>query len=311
MKRKVEYVLLQDKAEWRTLGLIVACYLCSGLLIMNPMALPLWLQMLAFIPLVTLHSSLQHECMHAHPFKSTALNDAVICFPLGAFISYFRFKAAHITHHRDCRLADPYEDPESWYQDPQAWANKQPWLQRIFELNNTLVGRMLLGPAISIVGFADYEIKNGGWKVLFIWLGHYGAVGLTCFAIMQWADMPVWAYLVCCYFGYSLLMIRTYLEHQAHESIRERTVIIEDKGFFSYLFLNNNLHVVHHAYPKLAWYQLPTFFQRNRKHFLAMNKGYYFSSYLEIFKRFAFSRKEPVAYPINRASSLEGVSSDG
>jgi hypothetical protein len=42
--------------------------------------------------------------------------------------------------------------------------------------------------------------------------------------------MPVWAYLLAAYLGWSLLKIRTYLEHRAHEAARARTVIIESRG---------------------------------------------------------------------------------
>ena len=34
-------------------------------------------------PLVTLHSSLQHEALHGHPTRSAALNEALVFPPLG------------------------------------------------------------------------------------------------------------------------------------------------------------------------------------------------------------------------------------
>ena len=61
--------------------------------------------------------------------------------------------------------------------------------------------------------------------------------------------MPVWAYLLAAYLGWSLLKIRTYLEHRAHEAARARTVVIESRGPLALLFLNNNFHVVHHMHP--------------------------------------------------------------
>ena len=69
--------------------------------------------------------------------------------------------------------------------------------------------------------------------------------------------MPVWAYLLAAYLGWSLLKIRTFLEHRAHEAARARTVIIEDRGPLALLFLNNNFHVVHHMHPGVPWYRLP------------------------------------------------------
>ncbi|WP_419904342.1 fatty acid desaturase [Kiloniella sp.] len=288
---------MRDKAEWRTLALIIVCYLSLGLLLVAPLELPILLQILLVIPLITLHSSLQHECIHGHPFTSQKLNDAIVFMPIGVLLPYFRFKASHIKHHQNASISDPYEDPESGYQDMKIWEKRPNWVQKIFEFNNTLSGRMLIGPALSFVGFSIAEMGSGDRRVIGTWLIHFVISGLVLLSVFYWSTMPIWAYLICCYFAYSLLMVRTFLEHQAHESMRARTVIIEDKGFFSFLFLNNNLHVVHHAYPTVAWYKLPSIFSNNRQRFLEMNRGYCFKNYAEIFRRFAFKRKEPVAYP--------------
>lgn len=288
---------LRDNTEWRTLALIVACYSSLVFMIVNPLEIPLLVQILILIPLITLHSSLQHECIHGHPFLSQHVNDAIIFIPVGVLLPYFRFKDSHIKHHQNASISDPYEDPESGYQDTEIWKKKSRWMQKIFEFNNTLAGRMLIGPTLSVIGFAKAELGSGDWKVINTWLVHFVMSALVIIAVFHMSTMQIWAYLICCYFAYSLLMVRTFLEHQAHESMRARTVIIEDKGFFSYLFLNNNLHVVHHAYPTVAWYKLPSIFSKNRQRFLEMNRGYSFKNYAEIFKRFAFTQKEPVAYP--------------
>jgi len=283
--------------EWRTIALLVFCYSAFGLMIINPMALPVFIQLIVIVPLITLHSSLQHECIHGHPFKSQTLNDALVFAPMGVFLPYLRFKDAHIKHHQNSRLAVPYEDPESCYQDPAVWENRSSLAQKIYQINNTLTGRMLIGPAINLMNFACYEIKNLNFKSGAIWISHLVSVALILLAINTLGNMPIWIYLICCYFGYSLLMVRTFLEHQAHASLRARSVIIEDTGVFSYLFLNNNLHALHHAYPAVAWYRLPNIYRENRERLLALNEGYYFKSYWEIFNRFAFTPKEPVAYP--------------
>ncbi|WP_421780262.1 fatty acid desaturase [Kiloniella litopenaei] len=290
-------MLLRDRAEWRTVLLIVFCYSFLGLMLLNPFDVPLIIQILIIIPLITLHSSLQHECIHGHPFESEKLNDAIVIIPVGLLVPYLRFKETHIKHHQNASISDPYEDPESGYQDLEIWENRPEWVKRIFNFNNTLFGRMLIGPTLSVIGFALYELNNGDKKTLLIWLMHFVMSASVITFVYVLSDMPVWAYFICSYFAYSLLMVRTFLEHQAHESMRARTVIVEDTGFFSFLFLNNNLHVVHHAYPTVAWYKLPGIFQKNRQRFLEMNRGYSFKNYAEIFKRFSFSQKEPVAYP--------------
>jgi fatty acid desaturase len=79
--------------------------------------------------------------------------------------------------------------------------------------------------------------------------------------------------------------------------MRGRSVIIETQGLFSLLFLNNNFHAVHHAYPGLAWYRLPRLFKANREKFLKMNDGYRYANYLEVFRKHGLRRKEPVPFP--------------
>jgi fatty acid desaturase len=110
--------------------------------------------------------------------------------------------------------------------------------------------------------------------------------------------MPVWAYLVCAYAGFSILKIRTFLEHRAHERASGRTVVIEDRGPLAFLFLNNNLHVVHHMHPGVAWYELPRMFAENRERYLRRYDGYYYRSYAEVFGRHFLRAKDPVPHPL-------------
>ena len=292
-------MFLRETAEFRTFFLITACYSAIAVLILNPLDIPLIAQMVLLIPLITLHSSLQHELMHGHPFKSQRVNDLLAMVPVGLFVCYYRFKESHLKHHNDRVICDPYEDPESWYLTKDSWHQKPTWLQNLLQFNNTLIGRMLLGPAIGIIGFTAHEMKQGPLSVRLFWFLHFTFSTFLLLAINTWGNIPVWAYLICCYFGYSLLMIRTFIEHQASSSILARSVIIEKKGFFSFLFLNNNFHAVHHAYPKLAWYRIPTLFERNRDRFMGNNKNYYFKNYAEVFARFLFTVKEPVIYPLD------------
>jgi fatty acid desaturase len=141
--------------------------------------------------------------------------------------------------------------------------------------------------------------RAGDRRVVEGWLAHIPAVALVL-AVVTVSPMPVWAYLAAAYLGLSLLKIRTFLEHQAHEKARGRTVIIEDRGPLALLFLNNNLHVVHHMHPRVPWYRLPGLYRSNRARYLGVNEGYRYGSYLEIFRRFLFSAKDPVPHPILR-----------
>ncbi len=119
--------------------------------------------------------------------------------------------------------------------------------------------------------------------------------------IVQGSDMPGWAYLVSAYGGMSILKIRTYLEHRAHDLARCRTVIIDGGVILPFLFLNNNLHVVHHAKPNVAWYKLPALYRANRDEYLRRNEGYRYASYAEVFRRYFLKAKDPVPHPNMRA----------
>ncbi len=110
--------------------------------------------------------------------------------------------------------------------------------------------------------------------------------------------MPVWAYLLSAYAGMSILKIRTFLEHRAHDLARGRTVVVEGGWLLPFLFLNNNLHVVHHAKPGVAWYRLPALYAANREEFLRRNEGYRYASYGEIFRRHFLTPKDPVPHPL-------------
>ena len=112
------------------------------------------------------------------------------------------------------------------------------------------------------------------------------------------AVMPVWAYLLADYLALAVLRIRNFLEHRAHEMARSRTVVIEDRGPLSLLFLNNNFHVVHHMHPNVPWYDLPTLYAARRAHFLRRNDGYVYRNYAEIFRKYLWHAKDPVPHPI-------------
>jgi fatty acid desaturase len=61
--------------------------------------------------------------------------------------------------------------------------------------------------------------------------------------------MLVWVGLLAAYGAIGSLKIRTFPAHQAHAHARARMVIIADCGPLAFLFLNGNLHVVHHVHP--------------------------------------------------------------
>jgi len=288
------------RIEWPTLALIVLCYAAWAAALFWLPNVGTVLAVLLAMPVIALHSSLQHEVCHGHPFGVRRLGEALVFPTLNLSIPYVRFRDTHLRHHQDASLTDPYEDPESNYLDPAVWCGLPRWARAVLSVNNTLLGRMALGPAVAQAAFMASEwhaIRAGDHRVAWAWLGHVAAAAAVVWVVAQSA-MPVWAYAIACYGSLSILKIRTFLEHQAHERARGRTVIIEDRGILAFLFLNNNLHVVHHMHPKLPWYRLPRVYFGNRGKYLARNAGYRYTSYAEVFRRHFLRAKDPVPHPL-------------
>lgn len=290
----------QPVVEWPTLLVMIATYtaLGFGTTWLAELSLPLAIAVTATA--IAQFSSLQHEVLHRHPFRNRWLSEALVFPGFTVFVPYIRFKDTHLAHHHDPILTDPYDDPETNFLDPEIWVTLPRLKQLVLTANNTLLGRILLGPALSVWSFAASDARavlRGDLHILTAWLLHLAGVALVFGWLWLTDDMPVWAYLLAAYLGFGLLKIRTFLEHRAHDLARARSVVIEDKGFFAVLFLNNNYHSVHHSHPTVAWYRLPRLFDENRDHFLARNDGYFYASYMQIFKKHFFHAKDPVPHP--------------
>ncbi|MFA3917666.1 fatty acid desaturase [Ruegeria hyattellae] len=289
-----------SKPEWGTFGLIVICYLFWAITIFWLSALSIPVAIIAAGGLVAFHASLTHEVLHGHPFRKQWINEALMALPLNLCIPYNRFRDLHLAHHRDANLTDPYDDPESNYLDPVRWSKMSRVLKVLYSFNNTLLGRILVGPAIGQAVFVVDEGRaalRGDREVWRAWMQHLPGVAVILWLVIL-SPMPVWAYLISAYLGLSLLKIRTFLEHRAHEKARGRTVIIEDRGVLAFLFLNNNLHVVHHMNPKAAWYQLPALYRDGRSRYQTSNDAYVYRSYGEVFRRYFLRAKDPVPHPL-------------
>lgn len=283
--------------RWPTLALILGCYAGWGaVLFWAPPTLALFL----LVPVIALQSSLQHEVLHGHPFANKTLSEALVLGSLNLAIPYIRFRDTHLAHHTDATLTDPYDDPESNYLDPQTWARLSCAYRLVLSVNNTLLGRMLVGPALGQVTFmaADARlIRAGAPDVAYGWAVHI-VTAVPILALVVASPTPLWVYLVACYGALSVLKIRTFLEHQAHVRARGRTVIVEDRGPLAFLFLNNNFHVVHHMHPRVPWYLLPKIYAANREKYLRCNEGYRYANYAQIFRQHLLRAKDPVAHPL-------------
>jgi len=291
-----------SRIEWATVALLVTCYaawVSAGLLF----DLAPWLAIpLLALPIV-LHSSLQHEAIHRHPTQGARWNEALVFLPFGLLIPYRRYRETHLAHHEDSRLTDPWDDPESYY-----WAEAEhrrlPGIVRaLLAFNATLCGRMLIGPAIAAARFALNEARLGlrlrgsaarEWRKA--WALHGLGLAVVLAVIRYGFGMPLLTYLGAVYLAMALLGLRGFAEHCWAEAVDARTVIVE-RSWLGWLFLNNNLHLVHHKQPHLAWYALPAAYRARRADWLALNAGYVFAGYVSVLRAFALRPKEPVVHP--------------
>ncbi|MCA0206483.1 MAG: fatty acid desaturase [Proteobacteria bacterium] len=288
------------RLEWPTLGLIILCY---GLWAVAGFALYPVLPVLALTlmaVMAALHSSLVHECLHGHPTRRRLINEALVTLPLSLAYPYRRYKATHLAHHHDERLTDPFDDPESYYRARWQYDRLPGLLKRLLAVNNTLLGRMVLGPWLVAGAFLLDEarlLRCDAPGVRRAWAIHLPAMALVL--ALVWAmGIPLWLYvLAVCWPGLALIAIRTFAEHQWHETPEGRTIIVE-RSPLAWLFLNNNLHIVHHKTPSAPWYALPRLYRERREEWQAMNGGYVFPNYLALWRRWGLWAKEPVVHPV-------------
>lgn len=296
--------------EWQTLVLIIACYAIWLFTTWSFAAVAgTWgniaaAAMLFFITAIVsaFHTSLQHEVVHGHPTRWPLLNEVLIFPSLIIVYPFRRYRQLHLKHHDDTNLTDPYEDPESYFWPQSAEQNMSPLMRALLGMNNTFVGRMILGPPLGLLGFYRTEIarlRRGDAGVRKAWALHLLGVAVVYLWVSWICAIPFWLYMVLVALpGVSWILIRSFAEHQAAVSVGARTAIVEAHIFFSMLFLNNNLHVVHHAHPKIPWYELPGLYRERKINYLAANESYLFKGYWPIIRQFAFTRKQPVFHPI-------------
>ena len=286
--------------EWPTIALILFCY--SSWFVAGFWIWPAYpaLALAVMSVTVALQSSLMHEVLHGHPTRNGRLNEAFVCLPIGLVWPYRRFRALHLRHHRDERLTDPFDDPESFYQ--AQWKHRRmPMIVRcVLRLNNVMLLRLVLGPVLGVAGLIWTDINSimaGSRRVLIAWALHvFWSIPILGLIVAAF-DIPVWLYMaVPVWIGHGIISIRTYAEHQWSEAPECRTIIVE-RSLLGILFLNNNLHAVHHARPNVAWYRLPALYRADRSEWRKKNGGYVFPNYLSLLARHALKAKEPVVHP--------------
>ncbi|MGO1117969.1 fatty acid desaturase [Rhodovibrionaceae bacterium A322] len=288
------------KVEWPTVMLALAIYSAFGLLTWFHADLPFWLLLLLGAYVVAWQTGLQHEVAHGHPTPWPLVNRLIVLPNLWLWLPFESYRSSHLQHHRDEDLTLPGVDPESYYVSAQKWDSLSKIEKQFYWLRNTCLGRFTLGTAQMILTcwlhIARKIVKGtADWQVLGL---HLVSVALVYGWVVEVCGMSFGSYLLLMVLpGSALALVRSFLEHQADPAVGQRTVIIEAGPVFSLLFLNNNLHIVHHDKPGMPWYQLASEYKQHKAHYLQLNGGYRFSGYLEVFCRYFFWPKENPVHP--------------
>lgn len=288
------------RVELPTVLLAVLIYAGWALLSLYWSAVPLWLLIPLGGWLIAWQGSLQHEVMHGHPTRSRVINDAIGYPPLNLWLPYPIYRVSHLRHHNDELLTDPIEDPESAYFTAEVWARFGPFMKGLMRFNATFVGRMTVGPAIMIILFLRDELRQLIANVP----GHrrtWALHGLAAAAVLAWiilvAGMPLWIYALWIYVGAALTRLRSFAEHKFADLPEERTAIVENSPILGLLFLNNNLHVLHHLKPAIPWYSLPRAYAEERSALITRNGGLVYKGYRDVITRFFLKAHDDPLHP--------------
>jgi fatty acid desaturase len=106
--------------------------------------------------------------------------------------------------------------------------------------------------------------------------------------------------------GAALSLVRSFAEHRADEIPERRVAVVERAPVLGLLFLNNNLHALHHARPGVAWFRLPGLYRRERETVLSANGGLVYGGYREVFARYLFRRHDDPVHPALAATRRDG-----
>jgi fatty acid desaturase len=301
----------RKRLEIPTLGLALAIYGGFALSTWFFRDLPIFIAVPLLVFLLTWYGSLQHETIHGHPTSSPRVNRMLGSLPLSLWIPYGIYRVTHLQHHRHGgrHLTDVSRDPESFYLRPGSLRQAGAIARAIHSTNCTLAGRVIIGPAIAAAKFWISETRlicSGDRRRIGTWLRHAAAVAFVLFWTVGVCRIPflVYAALIV-YPSIALGQLRAFAEHRADADSRLRTATVEAGPVWGLIFLNNNLHIAHHARPKLPWYELPRAWREMRDAGLA--SGLVFSGgYAEVIKRYLFRPVISVEHPApSRVDGLE------
>jgi fatty acid desaturase len=282
----------QPEIEWPTW--LVWCVIWGAwlLLVGSYGSIPTWVSTPLLVLLMAWYMSFQHELTHGHPTRIEAINRLIGLPPLAVWYPFDTYKVDHLKHHDDAHLTEPGVDTESNYITPEQAAGMGAVALLLYKSQRTVLGRALIGPAIVNVSLwtrTARSVMAGDWSALKVWAVHLPLLALLLWALNRYSALPAWHYCFgIAYPALGLAMLRSLYEHRPGALPAHRTVINEAAAPWRLLYLNNNFHVVHHAYPQVPWYRIPALYAAERATWQAGNGGFVLPGYWHLIRNFAF-----------------------
>lgn len=280
---------MSSQTEWPTWLLLVGFYLAWALIVFHGQALGQLISIVLLVPLVVLWMSIQHELIHGHPTRWPMMNKALGFLPFAVWYPYDIYRDTHLAHHNDEVLTVPGQDPESRYVTRMSWVQSPRYMKALLWANKTLGGRLIIGAPLALMTLAStafgglLQSERSSWRM---WLIHLLSVGVLLGLVEQYSAISALQYLLLVALpALSISMVRSFYEHRPSTLPEHRTVINESSGLLSWLFLNLNLHLVHHDLPGLPWFYLPRVYRARREQWIARNNGYVIRGYFQLLQR--------------------------
>ncbi len=314
MQTQIPARRLSRAIEWPTVALGACIYLSWALVTLFNESLPWWALLATGGWLCAWHNSFQHELIHGHPTRWQGVNRRFGLLPLSLWLPFDRYRALHLSHHRDHFLTDPIEDPETQYFTAPSWLRLGAIGRGISRVCARLAGRAVIGPVWAIGRFLYRDMRrliDDAPGVRAAWGAHLPGLAVVLFWLVVVCRFNLVAYVALFVIpGMSLLMLRSLAEHRAAPDQDHRTAIVEHAPVLGLLYLFNNLHVAHHERPAVAWYRLPGFYRRERARLIAKNGGLVYAGYCDVARKFLFSAHDQAVHPQRPGLSSPEVSPD-
>jgi fatty acid desaturase len=303
--------------EWPTWLLWAVIWLAWLALVGSYGSIPVWVSTPLMVVLLAWYMSFQHELTHGHPTRHDGINRLIGLAPLAIWYPFDTYKKDHLKHHDDAHLTEPGVDTESNYITPAQAATMWPVALWLHTSQRTVLGRLLIGPALVIASLcrrALRAVRTGDVGALKVWAVHLPLVALLLWTLEHYTALSAWHYcFVMAYPAMGLAMLRSLYEHRPGVLPAHRTVINEAAAPWRLLYLNNNYHVVHHAYQQLPWYKIPAVYAAQRATFQAANNHFVLPGYWYLIRHFAWKPVDnpvlasPATVPTRAASGVRTV----